>query len=598
MVEKFINPYNFISFPKRKASAYTDEDRHTGVIEYTITTKTPLFIPNSSSETAFKKSDTVKDHKSYDFFSYTELDSGKRYENQYHIPVIPGSEMRGVVRNVYETLTDSCMGILNSEEYPIKRTAARFNAGLFCRNKDGTITLRSAVSLAVDKNDIHGKRNGEKIDGKRYLLKWGMGVRKKNYHAFSLKNELEKGICFSRDEIERKLFPVINSYLNQPGLNGYNKKAYTDYRNDLENFLQGKGEMCFPVNYSRLEKEIIYLSPATITKEFSNNSVGMLAGVFAPCVEQFCPACDLFGHIGNSDDSSSSKIRFTDMYVTELKAAKEYYLCDSITLQTLGGPKLGNTEFYLKKPEGATFWTYDYNVRNKKTNVEPGELRGRKYYWHSRSGQIIEADKTSNLNKTVRPVKKNVSFEGNLYFEGISQKQLNQLIWILNSGNENLGLKLGSGKPLGLGSISCSVVQVRERKIGLRNGMLDYSDIPVDINTTYEESGLSLSAKLEFYKIAGFDSVPENMEITYPKVIAQKDKAIEKGFDWFVENREILSGKTMPLGREDIKIKRVLPRVMSIELGMPYSKPKKSKKNLGSTNNSNKNNFNAGLSKD
>ena len=54
MVEKFINPYNFISFPKRKAAAYTDEDKHTGVIEYTITTKTPLFIPNSSSETAFK----------------------------------------------------------------------------------------------------------------------------------------------------------------------------------------------------------------------------------------------------------------------------------------------------------------------------------------------------------------------------------------------------------------------------------------------------------------------------------------------------------------------------------------------------------------
>ena len=62
MVEKFINPYNFISFPKRKASAYTDEDRHTGVIEYAITTKTPLFIPNSSSETAFKESDTIKEH--------------------------------------------------------------------------------------------------------------------------------------------------------------------------------------------------------------------------------------------------------------------------------------------------------------------------------------------------------------------------------------------------------------------------------------------------------------------------------------------------------------------------------------------------------
>ena len=80
----FVNPYNFIKFPKQKAKAYTDEDIHTGVIEYTITTKTPLFIPNSSSDSAFTESDKVKDHKSYDFFSYTELDTKKRYENQYH----------------------------------------------------------------------------------------------------------------------------------------------------------------------------------------------------------------------------------------------------------------------------------------------------------------------------------------------------------------------------------------------------------------------------------------------------------------------------------------------------------------------------------
>ena len=158
MAEKFINPYNFISFPAKKASAYTDTDKHTGVIEYSITTKTPLFIPNSSSETAFTESDKIADHKSYDFFSYTELDSGKRYENQYHIPVIPGSEMRGVVRNVYETLTDSCMGILNSEEYPVKRTTTRFNAGLLCRNGDGTIVLRSAESSSIGEKAFKGEK--------------------------------------------------------------------------------------------------------------------------------------------------------------------------------------------------------------------------------------------------------------------------------------------------------------------------------------------------------------------------------------------------------------------------------------------------------
>ena len=81
----FVNPYNFIGFPKEKAKAYTDEDVHTGVIEYSITTKTPLFIPNSSSETAFCESDEVAEHKSYDFVSYTELDGKKRYEKEAEI---------------------------------------------------------------------------------------------------------------------------------------------------------------------------------------------------------------------------------------------------------------------------------------------------------------------------------------------------------------------------------------------------------------------------------------------------------------------------------------------------------------------------------
>lgn len=177
--EKFMNPYNFISFPPEKATAYTDTDRHTGVMEYSITTKTPLFIPNSSTETAFKESSAVEDHKSYDFFSYTELEKGRTYEGEYHIPVIPGSEIRGVVRTVYETLTDSCMGLLNSENYPVKRTPTRFNPGLLCRNEDGTIVLRSAASSPIGEKAFGGRtprgfednRNGDEIEGKGYLLK-------------------------------------------------------------------------------------------------------------------------------------------------------------------------------------------------------------------------------------------------------------------------------------------------------------------------------------------------------------------------------------------------------------------------------------------
>ena len=45
-VKEKINPYEFIKLPEKKRRQYRDEDKHTGVIEYTIETYSPLFIPN------------------------------------------------------------------------------------------------------------------------------------------------------------------------------------------------------------------------------------------------------------------------------------------------------------------------------------------------------------------------------------------------------------------------------------------------------------------------------------------------------------------------------------------------------------------------
>lgn len=621
----FVNPYNFIKFPREKALAYKEEDRHSGVIRYTITTKTPLFIPNSSSDCAFRQSDNVKGHKSYDFFSYTDLDDGKRYDNEYHIPVIPGSEMRGVVRNVYETLTDSCMGILNTEEYPVKRSMEKFNPALICREQNGTFSLYDARSLRIGEAASEGRlpegfetySNGTLIyyqepdknnkghlktieeycvkprvyPRKGYLLKWGMGVKKKRYHVFVMKRGQSsdgkvQGIQLSKDTIERKLIRVIDHYLSEPTIQSDNKAAYEEYKKDVENFLQGKGGTYFPVNYSKLDKGIYYLAPATYTKEVSDNNLGKLAGKFAPCEKEHCPACDMFGYVGkNNEACKGSKVRFTDMYVVDEKEdVRSYYASGKpVTIQALGEPKLGNVEFYLKKPKGASFWTYDYYIpQGQKEVVADGELRGRKYYWHHRKVNLHEEIEATKLNKTIRPVRENIKFSGELYFEGISAKQMNQLIWILNSGSENLGLKLGGAKPLGYGSISCSVDEVIERTIEIVDRKLTYNVKPISIEAvTYENAGLSKDVKAEFYKIAGLDSVPEDVEITYPKDKEQKDKPLTQGYSWFVNNHKTLSGR-MARGRADVKIERALPEILDEDFSMEYNE--KQQRNSNSSN--------------
>lgn len=612
----FVNPYNFIDFPKKKAKVYTDDDTHTGYIEYTITTKTPLFIPNSSSDTAFEESDKVKDHKSYDFFSYTDLDQTKRYDGDYYVPVIPGSEIRGVMRNAYETLTDSCMGLLNEYEYPIRRSAARFESGLIYRNKLGSLSLYEANSFRIgdkaDKNSypkgFEGYKNGTLLyykipskddkgcynpisdfapEGKYkrfgYLLKWGMGVKKARYHLFEPRNDTR--VRLNKDDIERKLLDVIESYLSQPTVTKENENAYIEYKNDLQEFLNTRGEGYFPVNYSipKLNSKILYLSPAVYSKEIAYNDLGTLAGEFAPCKKGECPACDLFGYV-TEEGARNSKIRFTDLYVTKEQKAKEYYL-PKVTLQALGGPKLGNTEFYLKKPLGATFWTYDYYVKNEDVKIAKGILRGRKYYWHHQKVNLKSVEAT-NLNKTIRPLKDGISFKGKLYFEGISEKQLKQLVWILNSGSEGLGLKIGSAKPLGFGSISCEVLQVMERNITVQDGKLIYSiDEFPNYKDSYENVGFSKEVKAEFYKIAGLTTVPKDVEITYPKTIEQKDKEATEGFQWFVNNHKTVSGGGMAKNRADVKLEQALPSILEEDFSLAYNKtPVKKNNNFGKGN--------------
>lgn len=650
-MKRFLNPYNFISFPSKKASAYKSDRTiqcHTGVIHYTVETVTPLFIPNSSADEVFSQSKEVvnvdneesKKHHSYDFFSYTELANytDEKGNPKAPVPVIPGSEMRGVIRSIYETLTDSCMGVLNSEVFPVKRSADIFKPALIKKVKNGYRLIKAKSYRIGDKaregelppgfedksNGTHvyfeypgiGGRGNRRFDkcianfgydedsyeDDGYLMKWGMGGGKSRYHIFSPKKDNGKeiyvsNVALSREVLETKLYGVIDSYKNQPSVDDINIKAYEEYENDLKKFLQGlfgkKEASYFPVCYSRLGNGMFYLSPSIFSKEISNNSIKDLAGDFAPCdgvVE--CPACELFGRVSeNNDNSKGSKIRFSDLNVTDKKDNNEEYYYNLLTLPALSSPKVSNTEFYLKKPDKATFWTYDYYVADGKVNITPGQLRGRKYYWHHPDKDILKKIpndiEPSNMNKTVRPLREKVTFSGEIYYENITEKQLKQLVWICNGGkktgsDENsvrLGYKLGAAKPFGFGSIECRVTSVEERSINIQAGKLVYKnsgDLKEQYESSYENAGFSVHCKEQFYKIANLDALKEaaknnDIKISYPRTSRQMaDTVLDEGFRWFVENHKTVSGEGMPSKRKHMWLCRNLPSLDEKDVSLPY----------------------------
>lgn len=118
-MSRFINPYTFVPIERKAPDRHkkTDGDM-SGYIECSLEIKSPTFIPNTSKKFGDEHSEQV-------FYSYTNL------ENEDHLtdklrkpenPVIPGSEIRGMLRNVYEQLTNSCFVHIDEKNLPYKRT--------------------------------------------------------------------------------------------------------------------------------------------------------------------------------------------------------------------------------------------------------------------------------------------------------------------------------------------------------------------------------------------------------------------------------------------------------------------------------------------
>ncbi len=628
----FVNPYNFIPFKEKSDKVPPEEEKVlSGVINYTVLTKTPLFIANTSTDKAFsekvvfgendgridtgdatggdraqKIAEIKEEHKRYDFFSYNKLEEGSE---DFYLPVIPGSEIRGMFRNQYEILTSSCLS--GFEDVLLsKRTAEVFKSGLIKKTSDGYELYSAEDCLwrtegADDQTDLdnwntrrdYKKKSyiqtkiaeGQKVDFYKLARKLERGKAKplarlqkptnRSADHFSewasapkeigyvLKGEdgpemqpdrsgktSQKHCCHifvvTQNRVEQDLDiscldKVLEVYKNNSESGG--NYAYKEYGIKWREFKKSEdniGEF-FPVYYSEGTKGIIYLSPASITREVYKNGIKQLIKNLAPCSckKDLCPACSLFGTITGKKEAVASRIRFSDLEMSsEVEDAKDCY--DSIvTLYPLSSPKISNTEFYVKRPApDAVFWTFDYYIdrEHKMHPIVNPELNGRKFYWHNmKLEKLSESAKVTKLNMTIRPVMKGITFSGQLYFDKISETELERLIWMLNAGeggkieDKKSGYKLGAAKPLGLGSIAVSVDDVQIRKIEINENGISYMTEPYEETVTPDEL-FDSDIVSEFRVMNGFNSVPEDLKISYPVIPGQKEG--DEGFTWFTNN--------------------------------------------------------------
>ena len=293
------------------------------------------------------------------------------------VPVLPGSSLRGALRSYYEMLTNSCMSAIDNDGLLSKRAAGFFEPGIIKYQNNQYDLYKATINRKERKHYPYGSENakakmeGQEVSNGNYIIKGEEGFNKRYCQILIPTNQLVK------DNIDlSRLEKTIESYQLQK--NG--EESYKNYLKSLKKFKKNcqdgkKEQLYFPVFYRIIEGDTYYLSPACKTRETYKTDLLSIVGSYLPCGDDnnLCPACTLFGTV-NGELVKSSKVRFNDLI---FKGNYEQAFEDVVSLKILDSPKLGNTAFYLKRPEGAKYWTYDYYRREKKPIAKTAEPNGR-----------------------------------------------------------------------------------------------------------------------------------------------------------------------------------------------------------------------------
>lgn len=171
----------------------------------------------------------------------------------------------------------------------------------------------------------------------------------------------------------------------------------------------------------------------------------------------------MFGYAPQRGEDQSraraGRVFVTDARLTEKQEDVWLNGGELLTPKILASPKPTTFQHYLVQPtpnDSASLRHY--------ASATPGEtvIRGHKLYWHRSLGldKIKENEEKQPIgpgdtqHTQMRPIRAGVQFKFRVYFENLSNQELGVLLWILaRAGEEPYRLKLGMGKPYGLGAV-------------------------------------------------------------------------------------------------------------------------------------------------
>ena len=242
----------------------------------------------------------------------------------------------------------------------------------------------------------------------------------------------------------------------------------------------------------------------------------------------------MFGFV---DPSGKREALAGRIFVTDAKLVGDpkQALLPEMTLsdQALSSPKPTTIQHYLTQSDS------DHPENLKHYDNDPNQetqLRGHKFYWHVGAGQDLEKRlaRAPQLNTKLRkddngnrfkPVKAGQSFKFDIHFDNLHPEELGALLWILDKASDKYRLKIGMGKPYGLGSIAILYqASITDRKLryanlfneaGWNEGVLPEEQINERIETAkqrFHEYVLS-NSRVNPGKAKNIDELPRIQEL-------------------------------------------------------------------------------------
>ncbi|WP_107841104.1 TIGR03986 family CRISPR-associated RAMP protein [Metasolibacillus meyeri] len=537
--ERFINPYNFVPLVGKCERKSASQGPLTGKITCILKTLTPLFIPDAQQKS--------------EFFHY----------GADKTPVIPGSELRGTIRSVFEAAFNGCLSQVNTEYFHRRSKDIKY-PGIIRKTKNGWELQKCRKEKNSSKwTSQEGKclfykpnfktsnlyftdqnKDGQENWKKAFVHRGEYGPKGVSKLLFCPEGE---SISIKSSEIER-LEQILLLYEN----NNKNSNRHSGYQEYMKLFKKIKNQqlplnkdLILPVYYYEHNGTVGYLAPAAISQEVFMKTLQTLLdkqGGYNPCEcsVEMCPVCNLFGFVSKTD-ARASRVRFGDaVSISEISNAR-----DIIRLPALGEPKPGAVEFYTEASANIRekYWTYDYyKIGKKRIALKPNELkiRGRKFYWHHKVANhllkpVDPDEKVPKMECNIQPLEGGSEFVFTVYFEQLTKEELKQICWTLDFGNSTAHAhKIGRAKPLGFGSVQIRIDEIMARTIDKKSGQWKFGKYDISY-PNIDEMNKKAEALLHIMQY------PSDFQeqIQYPKVYSEKQGVnATASHKWFAKNME------------------------------------------------------------